>query len=59
MNEHKWKCIDGDCLYEDEFGNQFITSPPANVMGAITWILMISMSMPFLIGLTLWISFGA
>lgn len=51
MKEQKWKCIDGDCLFEDENGNQFYSSPEDNWFGTCIFLWTVASLTPFLMAL--------
>jgi len=51
MNEYKWKSVDGDCLFEDENGNQFYSSPEQDLRPIFMLLGFASIALPFLMAL--------
>jgi len=46
MNEQKWKCLDGDCLFQDEQGNVFYSSPDDNWFSTCVFLMTLGSLMP-------------
>lgn len=51
---NKWKSLDGECLFQDENGETFISSPEQSEWDYIS-IVMVAVTSPFWIGLIMWV----
>lgn len=55
--EHKWKCLDGDCLFQDvETGEVFYSTPVAPIKGTLTIVGLVCGLAPVLVGLTMYLT---